>query len=149
MNRRVRRAFVRWSGAGIALAAVTTVVGAAPATATVPQDQAQDQASVPYNGVCGDGYGVVNSAAIPGGTVYLTYNNDNGENCVVVIREDVGAEMTMDAVLKVGSQTGWERDPGEWTTYAGPVYLEAAGECVDWGGLIGEEWVVRNGTNCG
>nr|WP_239647018.1 spore-associated protein A [Nocardiopsis salina] len=122
------------------------MVGAAPSP---DAPSPQDQAPVPYNGVCGDGYGVVNSAAVPGGTVYLTYNNDNGENCVVVIREDVGEEMAMDAVLKVGSQTEWERDPGQWTTYAGPVYLEAAGECVDWGGVIGDDWVVRNGTNCG
>ncbi|MBE2998825.1 spore-associated protein A [Nocardiopsis sp. HNM0947] len=123
---------------GVALAAASVFANTSPALA-----------SAPYNGVCGDGYNVVNSAAIPGGTVYLTYNNDNGENCVVVIREDVGAEMPMDAVLKAGSQAEWERDPGEWTTYAGPVYLEAAGECVDWGGTIGDEWVVRNGTNCG
>lgn len=130
--------FTRRLALGVALAAVSVMVNPAPALA-----------SVPYNGVCGDGHNVINSAAIPGGTVYLTYNNDDGENCVIVIRADEGEEMTMDAVLKTSTSTSWERDPGEWTVYAGPVYLEAAGECVDWGGAIGDEWVVRNGTNCG
>lgn len=134
----MRSPFTRRLALGVALATVSVVVNPAPALA-----------SVPYNGVCGDGHNVVNSAAITGGTAYLTYDNDVGENCVVVIREEAGEAMPMDAVLKAGTSTFWERDPGEWTTHAGPVYLEAAGECVDWGGTIGNEWVLRNGTNCG
>lgn len=106
-------------------------------------------AAASYGGECGSGYGVVNQASITGGTVYLAYNNSNGRNCVVVIRSNAGAAMNMDASLKRSDATSWQTDPGNWTTYAGPVYLEAAGHCVDWGGVIGNEWVVRNGTNCG
>ncbi|MBR8741663.1 spore-associated protein A [Nocardiopsis sp. MG754419] len=134
----MRTSLRRWLALGVALTLATVLANASPALA-----------SVPYNGVCGDGYNVNNSAAITGGTIYLTYNNTNGRNCVVVIRADPGAAMTMDAVLKHSDATSWRRDPGEWTTYAGPVYLEAAGRCVDWGGVIGDAWVVRNGTNCG
>ncbi len=60
-----------------------------------------------------------------------------------------GSAMDMDAALKRSDSGSWKTDPGSFTSYAGPVYLDAAGQCVDWGGSIGGEWVVRNGTNCG
>ncbi|WP_017581433.1 hypothetical protein [Nocardiopsis valliformis] len=131
------KSLARWISCGLALTLTALLVNPAPA------------AAAPYNGVCGDGYNVVNSASITGGTIYLTYNNSNGKNCVVVVRSNAGAAMNMDAVLKRSNSTSWTRDPGNWTMYAGPVHLEAAGQCVDWGGVIGDEWVVRNGTNCG
>ncbi|WP_370011222.1 spore-associated protein A [Nocardiopsis sp. LDBS0036] len=102
-----------------------------------------------YGGQCGSGYGVVNEASVNGGTVFLTYNNSNGRNCVVVVRTDPGSAVNMDAALKRSDSTSWDTDPGDWTEYAGPVYADAAGHCVDWGGVVGDEWVLRNGTNCG
>lgn len=131
------KSLTRWVSCGLTVALVSVFAHPAPA------------AAAPYSGVCGDGYGVVNEADIAGGTIYLTYNNSNGRNCVVVMRSSPGAAMNMDAVLKTSAGTSWQTDPGNWTTYAGPVYLEAAGRCVDWGGVVGEEWVLRNGTNCG
>ncbi|MEU3015795.1 MULTISPECIES: spore-associated protein A [unclassified Nocardiopsis] len=122
---------------GLAIALAAALASAAPA------------AAAPYNGECGSGYGVVNTASVPGGTIHLAYNNSNGKNCVIVMRSNPGAAMSMDAALKRSDSTSWQTDPGSFTTYAGPVYLEAAGQCVDWGGAIGGEWVVRNGTNCG
>ncbi|GAB3732071.1 spore-associated protein A [Nocardiopsis nanhaiensis] len=131
------KSLTRWVSCGLSIALISVLAHTAPASAA------------PYNGVCGDGYNVVNSADIGGGTIYLTYNNSNGRNCVMVVRADPGDAMNMDAVLKRSDETSWQTDPGDWTMYAGPIYLEAAGQCVDWGGVIGNEWVVRNGTNCG
>ncbi len=131
------KSFVRRASGGIAIALVAVLAQAVPA------------AAASYGGECGSGYGVVNQADISGGTVYLAYNNSSGKNCVVVVRSSSGAAMNMDAVLKTSDSTSWESDPGNWTAYAGPVYLSAAGRCVDWGGVVGDAWVVRTGTNCG
>ncbi|WP_017569494.1 spore-associated protein A [Nocardiopsis halotolerans] len=124
-------------------AAVMGATLAVAATTPVPASAAS------YGGQCGNGYGVVNQASINGGTVFLAYNGSNGRNCVVVVRSDPGDARNMDAALKPSGSTSWQTDPGNWTEYAGPVYVEAAGECVDWGGVIGDRWVLRNGTNCG
>ncbi|WP_304452277.1 spore-associated protein A [Nocardiopsis sp. YSL2] len=101
-----------------------------------------------YGGQCGSGYSKVNEAPISGGTIFLTYNSSSGKNCVVVVRDSTGAGMNMHAALKTSDGTSWQTDKGDFTQYAGPVYLPAAGTCVDWGGQIGNEWVVRTGTNC-
>jgi hypothetical protein len=133
----VLKSLTRRISCGLTVVLVAALASPAPASAAS------------YSGECGSGYGVVNSASVPGGTVHLTYNNSNGRNCVVVTRSSPGSAMNMDASLKRSDSTSWKTDPGSFTTYAGPVYLDAAGHCVDWGGSIGGEWVVRNGTNCG
>ncbi|MEE2039520.1 spore-associated protein A [Nocardiopsis sp. CT-R113] len=130
------RTLVRRAAAGLGLALAATALSAAPASAA-------------YGGQCGSGYSEVNKTSVSGGTVFLTYNNSNGRNCVVVERSSPGAAMNMDAALKRSDSEAWQTDPGNFTQYAGPVYLDAAGRCVDWGGVIGGEWVVRTGTNCG
>ncbi|WP_435112275.1 hypothetical protein [Nocardiopsis synnemataformans] len=38
---------------------------------------------------------------------------------------------------------------GYFTTYAGPIYLNAAGRCVDWMGRITGTQGGDEGTNCG
>lgn len=131
------KAIVRRTAAGLGLALIAATAGAAPAAAAT------------YGGQCGSGYGVVNQAAVPGGTVFLTYNSSTRKNCAVTIRSAPGAAMNMDVALKRSNSTAWQTDPGNWTQYAGPVYLSAAGQCVDWGGVIGDDWIVRTGTNCG
>ncbi|MCY9786239.1 spore-associated protein A [Nocardiopsis sp. EMB25] len=132
----MHRTLVR--GAAVALALAATVALAAPAPATAAS----------YGGQCGDGYGVLGSADVSGGTVFVTYNSSEGKNCVVTVRNSTGSAISMDAALKLSSGTSWQTDPGQWQTYAGPVYLSAAGQCVDWGGSIQDNWVVRNGTFC-
>ncbi|MFJ9555587.1 spore-associated protein A [Nocardiopsis sp. NPDC101807] len=130
------RPLARRAAAALGLALAATALTAPPASAA-------------YGGQCGSGYTEVNQTSIAGGTVHLTYNNANGRNCVVVERSDPGSPMNMDAALKRSDSSSWQTDPGNFTQYAGPVYLDAAGQCVDWGGVIGGEWVVRTGTNCG
>ncbi|MEU6132913.1 spore-associated protein A [Saccharopolyspora sp. NPDC047091] len=105
-----------------------------------------------YGGECGSGYGVVNSGSIGGkGTAFLTYNASNGRNCVVAKRNSSGSAVLVEAGLSVSpAGNHWDvYDGGNYTTYAGPIYLSAAGKCVDWmGGIEGTRYVAR-GTNCG
>jgi hypothetical protein len=106
-------------------------------------------AAATYDGACGSGYSVVNSAAIGSlGTIFLTYNNSNGNNCVVTVRNSPGAAINMYAGISISGGT-IKYDNGWYTSYAGPVYLNAAGKCVDWVGVIGSEDGGKNGTNCG
>ncbi|MFC7328673.1 spore-associated protein A [Marinactinospora rubrisoli] len=126
-------------GAAAAMALAGSVATAAPASAAT------------YGGQCGTGYGVVNDFDLPNnrGTVFLTYNSSNGNNCVVTIRTTPGTATFMEAFLKRSSSSTWVRDDGNYTTYAGPVYVAARGECVDWGGTIGTATDDRERTNCG
>ncbi|MEE2036768.1 spore-associated protein A [Nocardiopsis sp. CT-R113] len=125
-----------------AVAAAGSLMLAGPAQAAV----------APYNGVCGTGYNVVNQADIGNkGTVYLTYNNSTGRNCAVTVRATPGAavEMVVSVVRSGDNPANAATDAGYFTTYAGPVYLSAAGRCVDWYGYIDGTNEHRNNTNCG
>jgi hypothetical protein len=126
---------------GLTAAAVTAgvAVNAAPASAAL------------YGGQCGSGYGVVNLIDLPDlrGTVYLTYSSSTRKNCVVTIREKPGTGTLMEAYLRKSGTSAWTKDSGNYTTYAGPVYVSAPGSCVDWGGTIGTASMTRTGTNCG
>ncbi|MEU5722715.1 MULTISPECIES: spore-associated protein A [unclassified Micromonospora] len=126
---------------GLTAAAATAgaLVNASPAYAAL------------YGGQCGSGYGVVNLIDLPDlrGTVYLTYSSSTGKNCVVTIREKPGTATLMEAYLRRSGTSTWQKDSGNYTTYAGPVYVSAAGSCVDWGGTIGTASKTRTGTNCG
>ncbi|WP_062346485.1 hypothetical protein [Herbidospora yilanensis] len=126
-------------GITAAAAAATVMVSASPAAAVL------------YGNQCGSGYNVVNVRVFPDGrgTVYLTYNASTKKNCVVTLRETPGAATFMEAYIRRSGTTTWLKDSGNFTTYAGPVYLSAPGSCVDWGGTIGTHSVGRDGTNCG
>ena len=101
------------------------------------------------NGVCGAGCSVVNSAQIGTvGTVYLTYNRSTGNNCVVTIRSTPGRAVPMTASIGAGTSTDISEDSGNYTTYAGPAYLHAPGECVNWHGAIAGQVAGKDHTNC-
>ncbi|MFC5802318.1 spore-associated protein A [Streptomyces formicae] len=125
--------------AGLLMTAPTASAASAGATAA-------------YNGVCGSGYVVVNSAPVANvGTVYLTYNAKTGKNCVVTKRNTVGSPIYMAAYLNVVGRPESEAavDEGEYRSYAGPVYKYAPGVCVEWGGVIGNWQTFNAGSNCG
>ncbi|MEV6793362.1 spore-associated protein A [Streptomyces sp. NPDC051320] len=148
-------------GATVALApsagASETAAGAAAGTAATRPVSAARTTSVAtaaaYNGACGSGYRVVNSAQIgtPNslGTVYLTYSSATGDNCVVTVRNAPGKAVPMVAELSNTSTGKRVLDSGNYTTYAGPVYLHAAGYCVNWYGVISGISAGKIGTNCG
>ncbi|GAA4055282.1 spore-associated protein [Streptomyces shaanxiensis] len=124
-----------------ALTVGTTAALAAPASAapnTTPQK------------VCGSGYKTVNSAPVGSlGTVYLTYNASNGENCVATIRTNPGTVREMSAWVFVPDTEEGDDDWGQYTSYAGPTYVYGKGHCVDWGGHISNVYVQVTGSNCG
>ncbi|MET7289918.1 spore-associated protein [Streptomyces sp. NPDC005573] len=122
------------------LAAGTTAALAAPASAT-PNTTPQK--------VCGSSYKTVNSAPIGSlGTVYLTYNASNGNNCVATIRTNPGAVRDMSTWIYVPDTDQGDQDYGQYTSYAGPAYVYGKGHCVDWGGNISNVYVQVTGSNC-
>ncbi|MEU6097664.1 spore-associated protein A [Streptomyces sp. NPDC047079] len=125
---------------------------AVPAGLLVTAPTASAAATAAYNGLCGSGYVVVNSAAIANvGTVYLTYNSKTGKNCVVTKRNTVGSPTYMFAYLNVVGRPETEAavDEGQYRSYAGPVYKYAPGVCVEWGGGIGTWQTFNASSNCG
>ncbi|GLU48383.1 spore-associated protein A [Nocardiopsis ansamitocini] len=127
-----------------ALGMTTGMILAALAATAAPASAAT------YGGQCGSGYNVIRSASVGGqGTAFLTYRAANTTNCVVVIRNSPGAAIPMNAWLKRSNESTWQQDPGNWTTYAGPVYRSAASQCVDWGGSIGNYQVTYRQDACG
>ncbi|MFI7387129.1 spore-associated protein A [Streptomyces sp. NPDC049813] len=132
--------------AGAGVAALTALAPAA--SAATP---AAPAASAAYNGACGAGYKVVNQAPVTGkGTAYLTYSTATGKNCVVMIRTTTGDPVPMELYLGLaGSEIHDNYDVGDYRSYAGPLYVDARGACVDWWGRLDGTWFGRYGTNCG
>ncbi|QSS92085.1 spore-associated protein A [Streptomyces sp. M54] len=140
-------------GAAVTATACAAMALAPAAVAAEPTaqraDSAKKAAAAQYNGACGSGYSVVNSAQIgTKGTVFLTYSSATGKNCVVTVRTKPGKAVHMTASLGFASPTTTVTDTGYFTTYAGPVYLDARGLCVTWRGEISGEVAGKNGTNC-
>ncbi|MCH6161953.1 spore-associated protein A [Streptomyces marispadix] len=138
----------------IATAGTASAATAGPRNTAATAATTEGAHKAAYNGACGSGYSVVNSAGIAGlGTVYLTYNSSTGKNCVVTIRNEKGDPVHMSAavrVLKDDEETQPVVEEGEFTEYAGPVYVdEGSGHCIEWSGVIGDEEYFNSGSNCG
>ncbi|MFD5077827.1 spore-associated protein A [Streptomyces sp. NPDC058371] len=122
---------------------------AAPRTTAVAAADATAQAA--YNGVCGTGYTVIDSTPVPDkGTVYVTYNKTTGKNCAVSIRNNPGTPVWMAVSLNIDAGRGAPSvtDSGSYSTYAGPIYLDAKGQCIQWNTAI--DGVGANGHgHCG
>lgn len=111
-------------------------VQAAPAAKAASAASVSEAPVARYNGACGTGHKVIDSANMENlGTTFLTYNAATGENCLVTVRTKPGAAVDMFARLS-SKKGGTATDRGRFTTYAGPVYIEAPGECVTWEGGI-------------
>ncbi|PWV45683.1 hypothetical protein BDW27_11617 [Nocardiopsis sp. L17-MgMaSL7] len=129
-----------------AAAAAAACVATASMVAT-----ATPASAATYGAQCGSGYTVINKIEFPNnrGTTFLTYNSSNGNNCVVTVRTSPGAAAPMDAFIKLSSSSTWKRDKGNYTTYAGPVYVSAPATCIDWGGTIGTATIESPDHHCG
>ncbi|MEV4839154.1 M23 family metallopeptidase [Nonomuraea sp. NPDC049486] len=98
---------------------------------------------------CGSGYGVIDSAALTGGRVYLLYNSGNGYNCVVTLKTtNVGTASPVSAFLEPQGSTR-TTDSGSYGYYAGPVKRSAPGQCVKWGGSVGSSSYTSPFEHCG
>ncbi|MEV8099674.1 spore-associated protein A [Kitasatospora sp. NPDC085879] len=125
-------------------AAVTTVAAAGVAVTPAVAEAAT------YNGACGSGYSVIDTLPLQNGTVFLTYNRSNGNNCVVTVRTHPSSYLVdVSASIKKSGTTEWKQDVGFYTTYAGPVYLYAPGSCIDWEGGINGEINHQFNSHCG
>ncbi|WP_431914109.1 M23 family metallopeptidase [Nonomuraea jabiensis] len=100
--------------------------------------------------VCGTGYKVIDSAALgSSGTVYLTFNAANGNNCVATIKKaSLGKATATTAYLEVAGKTR-ATDTGSFEYYAGPVRAAAADKCVKWGGKAGSSTYNSPSEHCG
>ncbi|MFJ8142269.1 spore-associated protein A [Streptomyces sp. NPDC096013] len=139
------------AGAGaVALTTLAPTASAAPATTKTAAATATTTAAA-YNGACGSGYKVVNSTPIGDiGTAYLTYSSATGKNCAVAIRNVAGDPVYMDLLIRRSSTEIFDdQDGGNFRSYVGPVYVKAAGSCVDWWGSMGGVYFGEYGTNCG
>ncbi|GAA2378626.1 hypothetical protein GCM10010404_38620 [Nonomuraea africana] len=91
------------------------------------------------SGPCGNGYGRVGVYKIPEngdrmGTLEVYYNSRTGKNCALAY--GYGATYGSHAWKMVGiSRSGATRyadqDSGNYTTYAGPVYVSARDTCIN------------------
>ncbi|WP_436979933.1 spore-associated protein A [Streptomyces sp. enrichment culture] len=128
----------------------TAVIGAAVPVAAmlVSLTPGVANAAAAYGGECGGGYVVIDSREIYGAVVYLTWSETTGNNCVVTKANVTSYSRFMNAYVRQAGGDGtdpWRSDPGQWTTYAGPVYRYARNTCIDWGGAhLNESVTVRN-----
>ncbi|GGZ10760.1 spore-associated protein A [Streptomyces olivaceoviridis] len=114
-------------------------------------------AAASYNGACGSGYSVVNSARISTlGTVFLTYNSSTGYNCAVAIRDTPDTSSPEQMIVRLQRTNdvySAKVDSGNYSSYAGPVYVNGVGACMDWTGIIVKNNLAYVGegkaTNCG
>lgn len=71
-------------------------------------------------------------------TIRLLYNGST--NCVVTWRKNPGTAIRVLAAIAKqnaeGSFLDYVNDDGKFTTYAGPVKVNAARVCIDWGGGV-------------
>ncbi|MFE9728645.1 spore-associated protein [Streptomyces sp. NPDC005794] len=129
----------------VAGALTALVMGATTAVATT----ASAAPNITPQGVCGKAYKTVNSVSVGSlGTVYLTYNSSNGQNCVATIRTNPGSVKHMSAYIYVPATDEWAGDDGNFTSYAGPGYVYGKGYCVSWGGSIDNVYVSVENSNC-
>ncbi|MFF2546103.1 spore-associated protein A [Kitasatospora sp. NPDC058063] len=133
------------TAAGLLAISAATVV-AVPGTASA--------ATVAYNGACGSGYNVKSWFGIQSPTeevtVYLTYSAATGKNCVVGIKDNQTTTRSITVYIERDDTPGSRvTDSGNYTKYAGPVYIYAKGACVTWGGVFNDLEVLRRHTNCG
>ncbi|PBC76997.1 hypothetical protein BX265_1720 [Streptomyces sp. TLI_235] len=132
----------------IGRATTAAVLSAVAAASVVLAPGTAEAAS--YNSACGSGYREIDHLTLNDyGTVFLTYNGSTGKNCVVTVRDHPGAALYMNALVRLAGSQEWIGDYGDFTTYAGPVYVSAAGRCIDWGGEIETAFEYRQNVHCG
>ena len=100
-------------------------------------------------GECGSGYTQVDSYAIgSAGTLELYYSSSSGKNCAIA--RDSSPGYGHKAVYIGLENKPWaDVDSGNFTYYAGPVYVSAPGQCIDVRGDVGSTVTVKESVHCG
>jgi hypothetical protein len=96
---------------------------------------AQSASAATAQSICGSGYYIQETASISGeATAYLLYSNSTGKNCAVTIKNNhIGTPTSTYAKIR-SSTTSWVTNSGNFSYYAGPVYVYAPHVCVSYGG---------------
>ncbi|NMO49795.1 spore-associated protein [Actinoplanes sp. TBRC 11911] len=123
----------RVAAAGAALVAAATALTAGPGAA-----YASDVNPYSASALCGSGYKVVASHGIEGALyTYLLYNSSNGNNCAVTLKQkNFTTKDTTDVYILSQDTHQSKEDFKPYTSYAGPIYMHAPGECVKFGGQV-------------
>jgi hypothetical protein len=132
---------------------VVTIAASALLMSSATAAQGADPAQVCTEGRSGAGpyTRVANSWSVPGGqgTLYLFYNGDTGYNCAVTVGNVSGSTYMDVGLRQADNDATTDCDEGNFAQFAGPVYVQARGICVDVTGAVGDRSVVATGTNCG
>ncbi|NBE93062.1 hypothetical protein FE391_07660 [Nonomuraea sp. KC401] len=131
------------TGAAVA-ASATMAMGAAPAGAAGP---------------CGSSYNRVGVYAINHkvdgsrtGTLEVYYSSSTGKNCALTYGygKYANTKSWKGVAISRGDGSGNDSDAGEFTHYAGPVYVSAPNQCIDVQGTV-PDWNTRklNNVHCG
>ncbi|MFC5752888.1 YncE family protein [Actinomadura rugatobispora] len=100
--------------------------------------------------VCGSGYKVQRSSSFAGGHVYQLYSAATKNNCAVAMKTSSIGTATP-AWVRLESQRGAKvvSDSGSFKYYAGPVYVNAPGDCVRYSGGANGGSASAGWANCG
>lgn len=116
-------------GAALAVATVAALAG------TFAAGSPAMAASSPIAACGGGSYHVIDKHDLGKATVYLLYNGTT--NCVVTWKDSPNTAWVEAFLWKGGGKGPYLRDQGNFSTYAGPVKISAAGSCIKWGGVYG------------
>ncbi|MEO3876586.1 spore-associated protein A [Nonomuraea sp. B12E4] len=126
-------------------AAALTIATVAAIAGTVTMSSPAMAASTPI-GACGGGsYHQIDSHDLGAATIYLLYNGTT--NCVVTWKDSPNSTYVL-ALISNGLD-GWRYDDGDYSTYAGPVKVNGAGQCIKWGGAYGSTRYDSPWEHCG
>ncbi|MFB9836875.1 hypothetical protein [Actinoallomurus acaciae] len=128
--------------ATVALAASCAVAVAAPAYAAGP---------------CGSGYSLIDvynvstSSGVKKGSLELYYASSSGKNCALTygVGSTYGTATFKMVKIARHSDPLWTPDQGNYKYYAGPVYVSAAGQCIDLEAQVEDAWLLKSNVHCG
>ncbi|MGW3511275.1 serine/threonine protein kinase [Streptomyces sp. NPDC000994] len=121
--------------AAVALSAFALVL--APLATTASASSTSDVVSLAKS-ACGSGYTVtVHTFKMGVLKQYywdvLLYNSSNGYNCAMTVKDSGNTDYGTSSYIGMGIRVAggsWHEDKGNYTKYAGPVYVHAPNTCV-------------------
>ncbi|GAA3501824.1 hypothetical protein GCM10019016_089310 [Streptomyces prasinosporus] len=121
--------------AAVALSTIALVL--APLSTNANASTTSDVVSLAKS-ACGSGYSVTVAAddmGIPKSYYWyvLLYNPSSGYNCAVLVKDSNNTDYGKSSYIGIGIKAAggsWREDNGNYTKYAGPVYVHAPNTCV-------------------
>ncbi|GGS85171.1 spore-associated protein A [Nonomuraea spiralis] len=124
------------------------LVTAAMLAGSVVVSSPANAASSPIAACGGGSYHVIDHHNITGGVIYLMYNGRT--NCAVTWKTaNLGKSTPMDVWIARKNDAKSVEDEGSYAYYAGPVKIDAPGQCINWGGRISSSSWYSGWSHCG